>query len=72
MRTGTVYTETVVHAAPERFSADAPYQVVIVELADGTRVVGRSSGERVAIGDRVAEAAQHGNIPTFQKLQEPL
>ena len=68
MRTGTGYTETVVHAAPERFAADAPYQVLIVEIQDGTRIVGRSFGERVVIGDRVAEIAPHGDIPTFQKL----
>ena len=32
MRTGTVYTETVVHAAPAAFAEDAPYQVAIVKL----------------------------------------
>jgi uncharacterized OB-fold protein len=32
MRTGTVYTETVVHAAPAALAAEAPYQVAIVEL----------------------------------------
>ena len=30
MGTGVVYTETVVHLAPERFAADVPYQVAIV------------------------------------------
>ena len=29
---GTVYTETVVHLAPERFAGEVPYQVVIVDL----------------------------------------
>ena len=36
MKTATVYTETVVHAAPEQFVADAPYQLAILVGADGT------------------------------------
>src|SRR2546427_254357 len=46
--TGTVYTETVVHLAPEAFAKDVPYQVVIVSLEDGSRVTGRMLGEGVA------------------------
>src|SRR5436190_2113068 len=38
---GVVYTETVVHSAPEAFVADAPYQLVIVTLEGGKRVTGR-------------------------------
>jgi uncharacterized OB-fold protein len=68
MRTGTVHTETVVHAAPERFAADAPYQVVIVELETGERIVGRSGGDRVSIGDRVVEADLGGGVPIFRKI----
>jgi len=68
MRTGTVYTETVVHAAPDRFAADTPYQVVLVDLDGGGRVAGRSCGERVAIGDRVVELGPHGDFLSFQKL----
>ena len=72
MRTGIVYTETVVYAAPERFAADAPYQVVIVDLSEGGRVTARVRGYRVAIGDKVSEAENQsendGGIPFFQKL----
>lgn len=56
---GTVYTETVVHSAPEAFVKDAPYQLVIVELdgPNGKRLTGRvmpgSGQRRLAIGDRV-------------------
>ena len=45
MKTGTVYTETVVHAAPEQFVADAPYQLAIVTGDDGTRATVRIAGE---------------------------
>ena len=34
MKSGVVYTETVVHAAPEQFVADAPYQLAIVSLEE--------------------------------------
>jgi len=54
---GIVYTETVVHAPPEQFLADAPYQLAIITLADGKRLTARIIAEkeeqRVKIGDRV-------------------
>ena len=52
---GTVYTETVVHVPPEHLLHEAPYQVILVDLAEGMRVTGRSAGQRVAIGDLVEE-----------------
>ncbi len=66
--TGTIYTETVVHLAPDAFAKDAPYQVVIVTLADGTRVTGRMLGERVAIDDRVEQAEVRDGVPLFKKV----
>jgi uncharacterized OB-fold protein len=65
--TGTVYTETVVHLAPEAFAKDVPYQVAIVALENGTRVTGRVTGERVAIDDRVEQVETRNGIPFFQK-----
>jgi uncharacterized OB-fold protein len=67
MKTGTVYTETVVHLAPERFAADVPYQVAIVELQDGERLTARIEGERVQIDDRVVEAQTRDGIAYFRK-----
>jgi uncharacterized OB-fold protein len=67
LRTGTVYTETVVHLAPERFAADVPYQVVIVKLDDGGRITARVDGERVSIDDRVVESATRDGISFFRK-----
>lgn len=68
-RTGVVYTETVVHLAPERFTADVPYQVVIARLDDGSSVTARIDGERVAIGDRVIEIEPRDGIPYFTKSE---
>jgi uncharacterized OB-fold protein len=67
MRTGTVYTETVVHIAPEAFQKDVPYQVAIVTFADGSRVTGRISGERVQIDDPVVETHQQDGVCFFRK-----
>ena len=68
MKTGVIYTETVVHAAPERFAADAPYQLVIVALDEGGRVTARMlPGDRAAIGDRVELAQERDGVPFFRK-----
>jgi uncharacterized OB-fold protein len=67
MRTGVVYTETVIHQAAEAFAQEAPFQTAIVTLDGGGRVTGRILGGRVAIGDRVAEVELRGGVPFFQK-----
>jgi uncharacterized OB-fold protein len=67
MRTGTVYTETVIHLAAEAFANDVPFQTAIVTLDGGGRVTGRILGERVAINDRVAEVEQRDGVPFFRK-----
>ena len=67
MRSGTVYTETIVHSAPEAFLSDAPYQLAIIELDEGGRVTARLAGPRVAIGDRVVHIEDRNGVPYFQK-----
>ena len=67
MKSGIDYTETVVHAPPEQFAADAPYQLAIVSLKEGGRETVRVAGERVAIGDAVEFAEERGGIPFFRK-----
>ncbi len=64
---GTIYTETLIQAAPEQFVADAPYQLVIVALDGGKRLTARVDGDRVAIGDKVVEAESRDGIPFFKK-----
>jgi uncharacterized OB-fold protein len=67
VRTGTVYTETVIYSAPEAFAAEAPYQTAIVSLEGGGRVTVRVEGTRVAIGDPVVEVESRDGVPFFQK-----
>jgi uncharacterized OB-fold protein len=67
MRTGTVYTETVIYSAPEAFVNDVPYQTAIVTLEGGGRVTCRIVGDRVAIDDRVVEVEERDGVPFFRK-----
>jgi uncharacterized OB-fold protein len=67
MRTGIVYTETVIYSAAPAFTSDVPFQTAIVTLDDGGRVTGRIRGDRVAIGDRVTEVETRDGVPFFQK-----
>jgi uncharacterized OB-fold protein len=64
---GVVYTETVVHAPPEQFVADAPYQLAIISLENGKRLTARIDGPRVAIGDPVEFVEDRGSISFFRK-----
>ena len=67
MKTGTVYTETVVYSAPEAFARDVPYQTAIVALDEGGRVTARILGERVQIDDRVVLEETRDGVPYFRK-----
>jgi uncharacterized OB-fold protein len=61
-----VYTETVVHAPPAEFVADAPYQLAIVSLDGGGRLTVRILGARVKIGDKVELAETRDGIEFFR------
>ncbi len=67
MKNGVVYTETVVHAAPEQFVAEAPYQLAIVSLEEGGRLTARIDGGRVTIGDPVEFVEDRNGISFFRK-----
>jgi uncharacterized OB-fold protein len=67
MKTGIVYTETVVHSAPEAFVRDAPYQTAIVTLPEGGRVTGRIVGERVGIDDPVVLVETRDGVTFWEK-----
>jgi uncharacterized OB-fold protein len=66
--TGIVYAETLIHAAPQQFVSEAPYQLVIVTLDDGDRVTGRITGPRVSIEDRVELLEEKSGVPYFRKI----
>jgi uncharacterized OB-fold protein len=69
---GVVYTETVVHAAPAQYAADAPYQLAIIDLESGgrltVRILGKESDDRVRIGDRVEFVEERDGVAYFRKI----
>jgi uncharacterized OB-fold protein len=65
---GVVYTETLIHSAPEVFVREAPYQLIIVTLDEGGRVTGRVAGDPVVIDDRVEVAENRDGVPFFRKI----
>ncbi len=68
---GTVYTETVVHMPPAALLDLAPYQLVMIDLADGRRVTGRAEGDRVSIGDPVELAETRDGVFIFRRAPVP-
>ena len=64
---GIVYTETVVHMPPAALVDLAPYQLVMVDLADGRRVTGRAEGARVVIGDAVELTTHQDGVMIFRR-----
>ncbi len=70
-RDGVVYTETIVHSPPEQFTADAPYQLAIIDLDSGGRVtiriLGKEPHERARIGDRVTFVEERNGVAYYRK-----
>jgi uncharacterized OB-fold protein len=68
-KTGVVYSETVVHSAPEQYVAVAPYQIAIVDLFGGERATVQIVPEagRVAIGDRVVFVQEQAGVAYYKK-----
>lgn len=71
---GRVTSATVVHVSviPD---LETPYQVALVELAEGPMVLGRVRGPHVAIGDSVRLAwsdGEHRDFPVLSVTSEGL
>jgi uncharacterized OB-fold protein len=69
---GVVYTETVVHAAPAQYAADAPYQLAIIDFDGGGRltvqILGKETDDRVCIGDRVEFVEERNGVAYCRKI----
>lgn len=64
---GQVYTCTTLYAAAERFEKDLPFQLAIVELDEGARLMARLTGPAVGVGDRVSFVDQRDGVHYFSK-----
>lgn len=67
---GVIYTETVVHTPPERYAADAPYQLAIVDLDTGERLTVRILNERAYVGERVVFVEERDGVLYYRKRAE--
>lgn len=66
---GTIYSATTVHAAPQLFRDEAPYQVCIVDLIEDVRVATRLIGD-TASAEAIGKPAElvvlaYGDGPLF-------
>ncbi len=68
---GVVYSATTIRVAPLQLGDLAPYQIVLVQLDDGPRVIGRMAPGAVAqLDDRVEVVDQEGNTLIFRQQEE--
>jgi uncharacterized OB-fold protein len=69
--TGEVYSETVVHAPPQQYVNDAPYQIAIVTFPNGVRrtvrILAGNAAEQVQIGDRVTFVEERSGVAYYRK-----
>lgn len=67
--TGTIYTFTVVRAAPPGYAGETPYAYGVVELPEGLRVtttITTDDLDAIAIGDRVTfELIAVGDVTSY-------
>lgn len=67
--TGTIYTFTVVRAAPPGYQGETPYAYGVIELPEGLRITTTITSDDldgIAIGDRVAfELIAVGDVTSY-------
>ena len=68
---GTLVSWTTIRRAPTRFREDAPYQVAVVDLDAGVRVVGRLAGDSAepSHGGKVTALSDEGSSIVFSVSQ---
>ena len=68
---GTVQSHTVIRVSDKAHAAMAPFVLLLVELADGKRVLGHfDRTEPPAIGARVTADVVEKETPVFRVLKE--
>ena len=75
-RDAIVYTETVVHSPPERYAADAPYQLAIADRNNGerltVRILGREPHERARVGQRIVFVEERDGVLYYRASEGAL
>jgi uncharacterized OB-fold protein len=65
---GTVFSYTIIYVSDEKFQADVPYVLAIIECPGGLRVLGRlyqPHNRPVAIGQRVKLHTVENGVAIF-------
>lgn len=69
--TGVLYSATTIRVPPVQLRHLAPYQIVLVQLDNGPRVIGRMEPGAVAhLDDRLEVVDQEGNTLIFRRQEE--
>jgi uncharacterized OB-fold protein len=67
--TGTVFSFTKIHVAEERFQAETPYVLAVVEGEEGLRLIARIKQEdagKLEIGSKVELDGWKDQVPVFK------
>jgi uncharacterized OB-fold protein len=68
---GIVQSYTVIRVPGQRLAAEGPFVLLLVELDDGRRVLGRFNGsEPPPISSRVMAQARENTTPSFRIAEE--
>jgi uncharacterized OB-fold protein len=68
---GTLYSQTVIHAAPAAFAEEAPIRNGIVDLEEGLRVAARILGEPPLDAEMECVVLHYDDGPLFGFRQRP-
>jgi uncharacterized OB-fold protein len=66
---GTIFSFTRIFVAEERFQAEAPYIIAVIESEEGLRLIGRikqEDSERLSIGRMVELEGWKEEVPIFK------
>ena len=67
---GTLVSWTTIRRAPTQFRDDVPYDVCIVDLLSGHRVIGRLlDSDGIAVGAAVGAIELRGDTPIFSPIR---
>jgi uncharacterized OB-fold protein len=68
---GIVQSHTVIRVPGQQLAAEGPFVLLLVELDDGRRVLGRFNGsEPPPISSRVMAQARENTTPSFRIAEE--
>ena len=65
---GTIYSHTSIYVSTEQFASQIPYEVILVELANGLRITARIETNDVEIGKPVELSHVQDSVYWFKAV----